>query len=96
MQKQFPLIVPIFPGKTGAFAIPVIQRILKMKKEATVTEQLTTALILAPSKELCQQIKQSFDELTVKCQRDVRTLDLASTTNINHSETYAITTTSQF
>lgn len=54
-----------------------------MKKEATVMEQLTTTLLLAPSKELCQQIKQSFDELTVKCQRDVRTLDLASTTNVN-------------
>lgn len=64
-------------GKTGAFAIPVIQRILK--KEAS--EQLTTALILAPSKELCQQIKQSFDELTVKCAHDVRTLDLAATSD---------------
>lgn len=71
----------IFPGKTAAFAIPVIQKILKMKKEASVTEQLITALVLAPSKELCQQIKGSFDDLTVKCQRDVRSIDLASTVN---------------
>lgn len=68
-------------GKTGAFAIPVIQKILKMKKESTITEQLTTTLVLAPSKELCQQTKSSFDELTIKCQRDVRSLDLAAASN---------------
>lgn len=68
-------------GKTAAFAIPVIQKILSMKKDASVTEQLITTLVLAPSKELCQQIKSSFDDLTIKCQRDVRTIDLASTVN---------------
>lgn len=75
-------------GKTAAFGIPVIQKILKMKKEASVTEQLITTLVLAPSKELCQQIKGEFDKLTVKCQRDVRSIDLASTVNpatVKHS-----------
>lgn len=71
----------LISGKTAAFAIPVIQKILKMKKEASVTEQLITTLVLAPSKELCQQIKGAFDDLTVKCQRDVRSIDLASTVN---------------
>lgn len=52
-----------------------------MKKEGTITEQLTTTLVLAPSKELCQQIKSSFDDLTIKCQRDVKSIDLASTVN---------------
>lgn len=52
-----------------------------MKKEAAVTEQLITTLVLAPSKELCQQIKGAFDDLTVKCPRDVRSIDLASTVN---------------
>lgn len=52
-----------------------------MKEEATMVEQSITALVLAPSKELCQQIKLSFDELTIKCQRDVRSVDLASSTN---------------
>lgn len=71
----------VFLGKTAAFAIPVIQKILKMKKESTVKEQLITTLVLAPSKELCQQIKSSFEQLTLKCQRDVRSIDLASTVN---------------
>lgn len=41
-------------GKTAAFAIPVIQKILNSKMNAT--EQVVSALILAPSKELCQQV----------------------------------------
>lgn len=68
-------------GKTAAFAIPVVQKILKTKQEATISEQSITTLILAPSKELCQQIKASFDEITIKCQRDVRSIDLASSVN---------------
>lgn len=52
-----------------------------MKKEATITEQTITTLILAPSKELCQQIKSTFDQLTIKCQRDVRTIEMVSTVN---------------
>lgn len=68
-------------GKTAAFVIPAIQKILKQKKEAMATEQLISTLVLAPSKELCQQIKGVFDELTIKCQRDVRTIDLTSTVN---------------
>lgn len=52
-----------------------------MKKEATITEQLITTLVLAPSKELCQQIKSAFDDLTKRCHQDVRSIDLASTVN---------------
>lgn len=41
-------------GKTAAFSVPVIQKILNSKE--TATEQKTTSLILAPSKELCLQV----------------------------------------
>lgn len=41
-------------GKTAAFTIPVIQRILNMKN--TSTHQSIRALILSPSKELCGQV----------------------------------------
>lgn len=66
-------------GKTAAFAIPVIQKILNSKMNAS--EQVVAALVLAPSKELCQQIKSVFDDLTIKCQRIIRILDLSSNTN---------------
>lgn len=42
-------------GKTAAFAIPVIQKVLNSKVSAV--KQQTSALILAPSKELCRQVK---------------------------------------
>lgn len=48
-------------GKTAAFAIPVIQKILNSKMNAT--EQVVAALILAPSKELCQQVSLGISSL---------------------------------
>uniref|UniRef100_A0A1B6GXX6 RNA helicase n=1 Tax=Cuerna arida TaxID=1464854 RepID=A0A1B6GXX6_9HEMI len=62
-------------GKTGAFAIPVIQRILISKHVAK--EQAVKALILAPSKELCNQIHSHVLELTQKCSREVRCVDIS-------------------
>lgn len=62
-------------GKTGAFAIPVIQRILNSKEMSR--EQDTKALILAPSKELCQQIHTNFMELTTKCSREICCVDIS-------------------
>lgn len=41
-------------GKTAAFTIPVIQKILNLKN--TSTHQCIRALILSPSKELCGQV----------------------------------------
>lgn len=68
-------------GKTGAFAIPTIQKILNSKLVAT--EQAVKALVLAPSKELCQQIATNFHQLTYKCSRDVRILDISPQVDIN-------------
>lgn len=42
-------------GKTAAFTVPVIQRILNSKQ--TDSQQCVKALILAPSKELCNQVR---------------------------------------
>ncbi|XP_045128390.1 probable ATP-dependent RNA helicase DDX56 [Portunus trituberculatus] len=62
-------------GKTGAFVIPAIQKILENKR--TATEQSVQVLILAPSKELCKQIKNNIGELTVSCRREVRYVDVS-------------------
>ncbi len=48
-------------GKTAAFAIPIIQNIIKDKaSEAEPGNRILRALILAPTRELAEQIKQSF------------------------------------
>lgn len=62
-------------GKTAAFAIPVIQKILNCKHN--LAHQETKALILAPSKELCHQIANVIKDLTIKCSREVRCVDVA-------------------
>jgi ATP-dependent RNA helicase DDX56/DBP9 len=63
-------------GKTAAFAIPIIQKILNLKN--STSEQKISAVILAPSKELCHQIKKVIDELTIKCSKIIKCLDLAT------------------
>lgn len=63
-------------GKTGSFSVPIIQKILNSKESAK--EQKTTALILAPSKELCLQIRKVIENLTIKCSKIVRCVDLSA------------------
>lgn len=62
-------------GKTGAFAIPVVHKILEGKR--TATEQTVQVLILAPTRELCKQIKDNISQLTVLCKREVRFVDVS-------------------
>ncbi|XP_063585296.1 probable ATP-dependent RNA helicase DDX56 [Penaeus indicus] len=64
-------------GKTGAFVIPTIHKILEWKRSAT--EQMVQAIMLAPSKELCKQIKENLTQLTTLCKREVRFIDVSPT-----------------
>lgn len=68
-------------GKTGAFAIPVIQKILAKKQFER--EQAIKTLVLAPTKELCCQIHKNFLELTTKCSREVRCVDISAQVDIS-------------
>ncbi|KAL0839136.1 hypothetical protein ABMA28_017108 [Loxostege sticticalis] len=63
-------------GKTAAFTIPVIQKILNLKN--TSRHQCIKALILSPSKELCGQITSVINDLTIKCAREVRCVDISA------------------
>ncbi|KAI4489868.1 hypothetical protein M0804_004050 [Polistes exclamans] len=62
-------------GKTAAFAIPLIQKILSNKR--TQTKQEIKALILTPSKELSKQIYDVLIDLTMKCSKDVRSINIS-------------------
>jgi ATP-dependent RNA helicase DDX56/DBP9 len=63
-------------GKTGAYSIPVIQNLLKLKEDPNY-KSAVHCLILAPSKELCHQIKGVIDDLTIKCRTVIQTVDLS-------------------
>lgn len=62
-------------GKTAAFVIPVIQKILISKQLAK--EQCTKALLMAPTRELCNQAMQNIVALTSSCSREVRCVDVS-------------------
>ncbi|XP_011496167.1 PREDICTED: probable ATP-dependent RNA helicase DDX56 [Ceratosolen solmsi marchali] len=63
-------------GKTGAFVIPLIQKILS-NKEIHQHQQIS-GLILSPSKELCKQIHEVCTNLTIKCSRDIKFVDISA------------------
>lgn len=62
-------------GKTAAFTIPLIQKILSNKQ--TQKQQEIKGLIIAPSKELCKQIHDVIISLTIKCSREVKVIDIS-------------------
>ncbi|XP_063167390.1 probable ATP-dependent RNA helicase DDX56 isoform X2 [Candoia aspera] len=64
-------------GKTGAYALPLLQRLLARKTSALVAEQAVRGLILVPTKELARQALQMLRQLAAYCARDVRPVDLA-------------------
>ncbi|XP_018377850.1 PREDICTED: probable ATP-dependent RNA helicase DDX56 [Trachymyrmex cornetzi] len=68
-------------GKTAAFVVPLIQKILINKRMQE--KQEIKGLIIAPSKELCRQIHDVIVSLTTKCCREVRTVDLSLQTDLN-------------
>ncbi|KAG5318568.1 DDX56 helicase, partial [Acromyrmex heyeri] len=68
-------------GKTAAFVVPLIQKILINKR--IEEKQEIKGLIIAPSKELCRQIHDVIVSLTTKCCREVRTIDLSLQTDLN-------------
>ncbi|XP_068190270.1 probable ATP-dependent RNA helicase DDX56 [Antennarius striatus] len=68
-------------GKTAAYAVPVIQRILASKQ--CVREQDVRALILVPTKELGQQVQTMIRQLTAYCSRDVRVADVSGKADLS-------------
>jgi len=67
-------------GKTAAFVIPIIHKILQ-SKQASQTQDVK-AVILAPSKELCKQIYDHFLSLTSCCSREVKCVYLSGQADI--------------
>jgi len=65
-------------GKTGAFVIPIIQKVLDCKRLGTGSgEQCVRALIMTPTKELCRQIQNVLKDLVSSCGRVVRSVDVS-------------------
>uniref|UniRef100_A0A8C3G6S4 Probable ATP-dependent RNA helicase DDX56 n=1 Tax=Cyclopterus lumpus TaxID=8103 RepID=A0A8C3G6S4_CYCLU len=71
-------------GKTAAYAIPIIQRVLASKQvRGSVREQDVRALVLVPTKELGQQVQTMIRQLTAFCSRDVRVADITGKADLS-------------
>jgi len=64
-------------GKTAAFLIPLLHKILTSKRTATGA-QVTRAMVIAPTKELSAQTLANVVSLASSCSREIRAVDIAS------------------
>ncbi|XP_071946854.1 probable ATP-dependent RNA helicase DDX56 [Antedon mediterranea] len=67
-------------GKTAAFVVPLIQKILLRK--LTSDEQYVSTLVLTPSRELCKQVYSNIKDLSSSCSREVKCADVSGQVNI--------------
>lgn len=63
-------------GKTATYAVPIVQKVLSTKQFAR--EQCVKAIVMTPTRELCNQAAKNIAELCTSCFREVRCVDLSS------------------
>ncbi|KAG6609631.1 DEAD/DEAH box RNA helicase [Phytophthora cinnamomi] len=63
-------------GKTAAFALPLLHKILQLKQDAPASEPAVRALVLVPTKELVEQTRRHMTDLMYYCQDTVSLLAL--------------------
>jgi len=67
-------------GKTGAFCIPLIQRILEVKTGSSASSEVQAirGCVLCPSRELARQTSQVLKDLTNSCGGIISVLDIGA------------------
>lgn len=68
-------------GKTAAYLIPVIEKLLKQKVAGDVDDG-SLSLILVPSKELCKQAYRNCIDLVAYCSKTLSVIDIGNS-NVN-------------
>ncbi|KAL3671775.1 hypothetical protein V7S43_003684 [Phytophthora oleae] len=63
-------------GKTAAFALPLLHKILQHKQDAPASDPAVRALVLVPTKELVEQTRRHMMDLMYYCQDAVSLLAL--------------------
>ncbi|XP_037726929.1 probable ATP-dependent RNA helicase DDX56 isoform X2 [Drosophila subpulchrella] len=75
-------------GKTATYALPLIQKILNSKLNAS--EQCVSAVVLAPTKELCRQSRTVIERLVESCGKVVRVADIAGSSSDAVTQRHAL------
>lgn len=65
-------------GKTAAYCMPVVQKILLAKEGGKGAEPKVRALILVPTRELAEQVLRHLKDLTIYCSKEVTAVNLAT------------------
>ncbi|XP_051668047.1 probable ATP-dependent RNA helicase DDX56 isoform X2 [Manacus candei] len=65
-------------GKTGAYGLPLLHKLLSIKEASPALPQAVRALVLVPSAELGRQVGQTLRHLSAFCARRLRVVDLCS------------------
>eukprot|EP01100_Stratorugosa_tubuloviscum_P012022 TRINITY_DN5528_c0_g1_i1.p1 TRINITY_DN5528_c0_g1~~TRINITY_DN5528_c0_g1_i1.p1 ORF type:complete len:741 (-),score=312.16 TRINITY_DN5528_c0_g1_i1:150-2234(-) len=68
-------------GKTGAYALPCIQKLLVAKHHGSL-EPGIKILVLVPTRELCEQTTKNFEELMHYCRKEITILQLSTDVSI--------------
>ncbi|XP_077047771.1 putative ATP-dependent RNA helicase DDX56 [Agelaius phoeniceus] len=63
-------------GKTGAYGLPVLHKLLSIKEASPAVPQAVRALVLVPSAELARQVGQTLRRLAAFCARQLRVAEL--------------------
>lgn len=75
-------------GKTATYALPLIQKILNSKLNAS--EQCVSAVVLAPTKELCRQSRAVIEQLAESCGKVIRVADIAGSSSDAATQRHAL------
>ncbi|XP_060106901.1 probable ATP-dependent RNA helicase DDX56 [Heteronotia binoei] len=70
-------------GKTGAYALPLLQRLLNAKMGPSVSAQVVRVLVLVPTRELGRQVVRMLRELAAHCSRHVRFADVSGSDDMS-------------
>ncbi|NWS10497.1 DDX56 helicase, partial [Pachyramphus minor] len=65
-------------GKTGAYGLPLLHKLLSIKEASPALPQAVRALVLVPSAELGRQVGHTLRQLSAFCARRLRVVDLCS------------------
>ncbi|XP_015276596.1 PREDICTED: probable ATP-dependent RNA helicase DDX56 [Gekko japonicus] len=70
-------------GKTGAYALPLLQRLLNAKMAPTVSAQVVRVLVLVPTRELGRQVVRMLRQLAAHCARHARFADVSGSDDMS-------------
>uniref|UniRef100_A0ACB8EZG5 ATP-dependent RNA helicase ddx56 n=2 Tax=Sphaerodactylus townsendi TaxID=933632 RepID=A0ACB8EZG5_9SAUR len=70
-------------GKTGAYALPLLQGLLNAKMGPSVSAQVVRVLVLVPTRELGRQVVSMLRQLASHCARHVRFVDVSGSEDMS-------------